>query len=125
MKKELIIKVNLKDRNIYDSDMFIKNHLYIHKNEYPNLIPKKKITDEDLNKAIDTIIGYFILKDISYIMVDLDERNMLKTELVEMTMNEIEKIIGHKIKIKGDTIKLYSENNKTYAINEKYNKKEK
>lgn len=53
-------------------------------------------------KAIDTIISYFIKRKICALDIDIAERERLITPPKEMTLEEIEKALGYRIKIKED-----------------------
>lgn len=53
----------------------------------------------DVEKAIDTLINHIVTNDISYMMVDIDKRNKALAPAKEMTLDDIEKELGYKIKI--------------------------
>ena len=71
----------------------------ISEDEYPNLMLDHKVTEDEFNTAIDTIITYFAQKDLYHIVVDLKMRNDYQGPAREMTMEEIEQQLGYKIKI--------------------------
>ena len=67
--------------------------------EYPYIYLKHDITEDEFNKAIDTIITYFMQQKMYTMIVDLDDRNEHYMPTKEMTIDEIEKELGHKVKI--------------------------
>lgn len=98
MKK---IEIKLKDTN---KDFLIEENYDVHspilyESEYPYIFLKEEISEDDLNKAIDVITTFFIQKGINNLIVDLEQRNDAMMPTKEMTIKEIEKILGHKIKI--------------------------
>ena len=96
MKK---IEINLKDTMNVDLPPFEMREPILCKNEYPYLFLDQEISEEDLNKALDVIITFFMQKEINNLIVNLDERNDYMTPTKEMTIDEIEKQLGHKVKI--------------------------
>lgn len=70
--------------------------------EYPNICLGHKITDDEIVHAMDVIATYFMQTGKNGIEVILEEREKSLTPAVEMTMEEIEKKLGHKVKIVGD-----------------------
>lgn len=122
-KKDIRLEIQSRVPDDYSS---CYKYVEILKSEFPNLAPKHNITEDELNSAIDTIIGYFIQEHTQTILVNLEERNLACAELKEMTMDEIEKELGYKIKLKGDSVRIaYDDNDKPYLRNEKYYDKEK
>lgn len=71
----------------------------LYKDEYPNIYLNHEITDKEFNIAIDTIITWFKDHSISNINVKLDDRDKELRPCVEMTMEELEKQLGYKVKI--------------------------
>lgn len=65
----------------------------------PHVYINHEITDDDLNKAIDVIITAFWQRDLYKVTVDLDERNRSMMPTKEMTLEDIEQSLGHKVKI--------------------------
>lgn len=55
------------------------------------------ISDEEFDKAIDTIIMAFAQRQWYNVSVNIEFKNRNVTK--EMTIKEIEKILGHKVKI--------------------------
>lgn len=54
---------------------------------------------DDVEKAIDTLINYFVTNGVSNMTVDIDKRNKALAPAKEMTIDDIEKELGYKIKI--------------------------
>lgn len=74
----------------------------IQHHECANIIKQfenKNESMDDVAKAIDTIINYFVVNDLRYMIVDIDERNKILAPAKEMTIGDIEKELGYKIKI--------------------------
>lgn len=67
--------------------------------EYPNVYLDHKITDDELQNAVDTIITYFMQNDCFTVEVDLDRRDREFGPPKEMTLEDVEKELGYKIKI--------------------------
>lgn len=61
------------------------------KDEYPNIYIDAPITEGDFNNAIDTIITYFMQKDLFCVLVNLERKDYLQSPIEEMTLEEIEK----------------------------------
>jgi hypothetical protein len=57
------------------------------------------ISSEDFMKAADTIIKYMFDNKLFDIFVDINERNNMLEPAKEMTIAEIEKELGYKVKI--------------------------
>lgn len=74
----------------------IKN---VAKEEYPHLCLDYEISDGDLNNALDIVINAFMQRGLYKISVDLDKRNYEYAPTKEMTMADIEKEFGHKVRI--------------------------
>lgn len=54
---------------------------------------------DDVEKAINTLINYFVTNGVSNMTVDIDKRNKALAPAKEMTIDDIEKELGYKIKI--------------------------
>ena len=57
------------------------------------------VSNEELNKAVDTIITYFANENICALEVDIDTRNRELMPPKEMTIKDIEEKLGYKVKI--------------------------
>lgn len=83
---------------------FSKDPTYLYEDDCPYIIKEVdntygKITDEDLNDAINVLIGAFVEWDMYNMVVNIDERNNIYAPTKEMTLKEIEKELGYKVKI--------------------------
>lgn len=54
---------------------------------------------DDVERAIDTLINHIVTNGIHCMIVDIDKRNKELAPAKEMTIDDIEKELGHKIKI--------------------------
>ena len=72
---------------------------FLNAEDYPYIYLDHKITDEDFEKALDVLITKFMQDGLYYVVVDLEERNESRTPVKEMTMEELEKALGCKVKI--------------------------
>lgn len=90
------LKITLTHGNIHH-DMLI-----LGENEYPYVYLKKEITDEDAERAIDILATFFMQRQLNFIDVDLEKRNDALAPAKDMTLEEIEKELGYKIKIVKD-----------------------
>ena len=66
-----------------------------------NLNRDTEITVEELNHALDVVTVYFVENCINGLVLDINERNKIlaPAKAKEMTIDEIEKELGYKIKI--------------------------
>ena len=62
----------------------------------------KKLSREDCIKAVDTLITYCYQEEIHRMEIDIDERDQILAPVKEMTLEEIEKKLGYKVKIVSD-----------------------
>lgn len=69
--------------------------------EYPYLYLKREVTKAEVDEAINTIITYFQQTGMVNLVIDLDQREAYyrKGYTVEMTLDELEKQLGYKIKL--------------------------
>ena len=102
-----IINIELKDPNL-EQDGYgyeyvrIPNYPRLFSHEIDNIINKfdgHKITEDEIMDALDLITLYIYQERIHKIIVDIDERNSGLVPAKEMTLEEIEKELGHKVKI--------------------------
>ena len=89
------------------TDAFSRDSTYLYADDCPNIIKKVndihgEITDEDLANAIDVIIGAFVKRKAYSMVIDIDERDTEYAPAKEMTLEEIEKKLGYKVKIVND-----------------------
>ena len=84
----------------YDGSEFMDiKKVYLERNEYPYIYSIETISDKKFNEALDTLITYLMQNHLYYIDVSLDRRNSMKGPAKEMTIEEIEDKLGHRIKI--------------------------
>lgn len=72
--------------------------------DYPQLYLDHEISKDEFNDAIDVIITACMQKDMNTVIVNLDQRLEALNpkeldEPVKMTMDDIERELGHKIQI--------------------------
>ena len=67
--------------------------------DYPFLLINHLVTKEEIENAIDTVITYFVQNEVSKISVNLSARNMGKAPAKEVTLADVEKMYGCKVKI--------------------------
>lgn len=79
-----------------------EGHPNLFRNEYPHIYLDHEITHEELLHSYDVITTYFMQNNIYRVEVDLNQRDMSLAPPVEMTIEEIEKKLGHKIKVVGN-----------------------
>ena len=67
--------------------------------EIDNIVKERgdAVSDEEFNKAIDTIFIAFAQRRLNNIIVDIDYKNRNVTK--KMTIKEIEAALGHKVEI--------------------------
>ena len=102
-----IINIELKDPNLEQDGysyeyVHIPNYPRLFSHEIDNIINKfdgHKITEDEIMDALDLITLYIYRERIHKIVVDIDERNRTLAPAKEMTLEEIEKELGHKVKI--------------------------
>lgn len=88
-----ILKIELKDKC---ENTYFDTHITMV--DYP-YICKKTVTDDQFYDSLDMIITYFAQKDMTKVIIDLNERNLGLAPTKEMTMEEIEKELGYKVKL--------------------------
>ena len=102
-----IINIELKDPNL-EQDRYgyeyvrIPNYPRLFSHEINNIINKfdgRKITEDEAMDALDLISLYMYQEGIHKFVVDIDDRNSSLEPDKEMTLEEIEKELGHKVKI--------------------------
>ena len=62
------------------------------------------VSNEELTKAVDTIITYFANENICALEVDIDARNRELMPPKEMTIKDIEEKLGYKVKIVSEKV---------------------
>lgn len=101
------INIELKDPNL-EQDRYgyeyvrIPEHPRLFSHDIDNIINKfdgRKITKDEVMDALDLISLYIYQERIYKFVVDIDERNKILAPAKEMTLEEIEAELGHKVKI--------------------------
>ena len=95
MKK--ILRINVEDPS-FVPDGYNHPRIWIYECEHI-LKSCENESMNDVEKAINTIINYFVTTGTNCMMVDIDERNKTLAPAKEMTFDDIEKELGYKIKI--------------------------
>ena len=86
------------------TEAFSRDSTYLYADDCPNIIKKVndihgEITEEDLTNAIDVLISAFVKRKVYSIVIDIDERNRELEPIKEMTLKDIEKELGYKVRI--------------------------
>lgn len=77
----------------------------LHKSECQNILKQfegKELTMDDALYAIDTLIAYYARNNMYRTVIDIDERDRRLAPAKEITLEEIEKKLGYKVKIVSD-----------------------
>ena len=61
----------------------------------------REVSCDDIADALDVLIAELCLNDLHEIVVDISDRDKSLAPAKEMTIEEIEKELGHKVKIVG------------------------
>lgn len=113
------IEINLIDPNFDDTILYYDNVKYVMPKsprlfgfECENIMKKinKKISNDKIQDALDIITAYFVQKGIHKIVLDIDERNEALAPAKEMTLDEIERKLGYKIKIINNKERVKNDN---------------
>ena len=102
MKTGKTLEIKVKDPDFEGlSHITLSNHLAPSTfNLYPNIINNiGEVSEDEFQEAINKIIVYMAKDHIDGMTIDLDYRNECYAPAKEMTITEIEKKLGHKIKI--------------------------
>lgn len=91
MKKLMTIKIT-------DSDDFYSN-TYLYPGELPYTCVDYEVDHDECMVAIRTLITFLTKTASAMMVIDLDEFEKSLAPAKEMTISEIEKALGHKIKI--------------------------
>ena len=87
--------------NIELVDPYI-NRTELFPDEIRNIINKfgdRKISHDEILNAFDVLMMYLYQNDLYRISLDIDERNKRLEPAKEMTLEEIEKELGYKVKV--------------------------
>ena len=111
MRKRIEVKLvdpNFKEDTYYyccNKTVPKRDHPRIYYSDCPNIIKhcgKSKMSEEYITDLLDTLVTYFYENDIQSIVVDLEQRDRYLEPAKEMTLEEIEKKLGYKVKIVSD-----------------------
>ena len=112
--KSIVIKVEdlpLEDLSFDLVTTFSKEGPYIYDRDCQHIIDNlnrdTEITVEELNHALDIVTAYFVKHRINWLVLDINDRNKVLAPAKEMTINEIEKELGYKIKIVKENERWY------------------
>lgn len=96
-----LLKIELYGPYYEFSDEHTDRKLYLFdcNNIITNLNDESYSSISDLRHAIGIIIAHFMANEINRVVVDIDELNESLAPRKEMTINDIEKELGYKIKI--------------------------
>lgn len=87
----------------YDNDIHhIDESFYLvplGEKEYENIYLDHEIGDEEIQNAIDVLITYIMQTQVRTLEVDLNIRNKEYAPPKEMTLEDVEKELGYKVKI--------------------------
>lgn len=107
--KSIVIKVedlpleNLSFDLVTEFTAFSKEGSFINDRDCQHIINNlnrdDEITVEELNHALDIVTAYFFKHRINWLVLDINDRNKVLAPAKEMTIDEIEKELGYKIKI--------------------------
>lgn len=106
--KRLEIKLiddSIDERALRDGYLSPSNRPRLYEFECSNVLKKfegKTLSRDDLENAIDTMIAYYCKEEIYKTIIDIDTRNESLAPAKEMTIEQIELLLGYKIKIVGD-----------------------
>lgn len=107
------IEIKLIDPNFKDDEYCFccdttvpkRDHPRIYYSDCPNIIKncgKTKMSVDYITDLLDTLTTYFYENELHSIVVDLEQRNRYLEPAKEMTLEEIEKKLGYKVKIVSD-----------------------
>lgn len=110
MNKHIDIKLvdpELQYRLINEYDLMRNYNPFVKRPElFPdeicNIINKfddKRVSNDEMLNALDVITMYLYQNNLYTIIIDIDERNKALEPTKEMTLEEIEKELGYKVKI--------------------------
>lgn len=77
-------------------DFYLRN---IYKDDYKHIYLDHKISGDEFEKALRVIMTKFMQDDIKRILIKLDEFDKGLAPAKEMTLDEIEKELGYKVKV--------------------------
>lgn len=102
MNKQLVIFVKDLRERIPSFERAEDRNIYLYGDECRNIMKPFEnvdISTGDFTNAIDLIITHMVRGNLSKIILDIAERDRALVSPKEMTLKEIEKELGYKIKI--------------------------
>lgn len=102
MNKQLVIYVKDSRERVPLFECSEDGNIFLYDHECRNIMrpfENVDISTDDMTNAIDLIITYIVRDNLSKIVVDIAEHNQALVSPKEMTLKEIEKELGYKIKI--------------------------
>lgn len=98
--RNLYLNIELCKKDLYDGGTCRgKDECKAYLHEYPNLDVGHEVTVDELADATLRIISFLMQNDAHGLEVDLEKRNKQLAPPMEMTMKEIEDILGYRVKI--------------------------
>lgn len=97
-KKYLNILITTNSCNKFNYSDF-EDIVEINKDDYKNLISNHKVSEKEIDKCIKTLCTYLVNHNAKCLKIDLDVIDKKLEPVKEMTINDIEKELGYKIKI--------------------------
>lgn len=102
MYKQLVISVKDLRERVPSFELSGYEDIFLYGSECRNIMRQFEnvdISTDDMTNAIDLIITHMVRDNISKIVVDIAERDQALASPKEMTLREIEKELGYKVKI--------------------------
>ena len=102
MNKQLVIYVKDSHEQVPSFECSEDGNIYLHGPECRNIMrpfENLDISTDDMINAIDLIITHMVRDNLSEIIVDIAEHDQALASPKEMTLKDIEKELGYKIKI--------------------------
>lgn len=95
-KKSLYIAISNDSFSFLD----LENRLVdLKKDDYNNILLDHKINDDEIDKCIKTLCTFLVEHEAKCLKIDLDVIDKKFEPAKEMTLDDIEKALGYKIKI--------------------------
>ena len=95
-----VIYLNIKEKNTNGME---EASTFLTPEDYPDIYVDHEVTQEEFDKALNTVITMLMQSSVSNATVDLDERNLLMNQennpAKQLTIEEIEKIVGARVQI--------------------------
>lgn len=96
-----ILEIKLKPQKFCSDEMLIENPS-LNSTECKHILDKiGLVTEDEMSHAVDTLITWFYQERVYKLDVDISERDRLLGPPKEMTIEDIEKALGYKVKIIG------------------------